>query len=65
VLALATFGEAAGENLYFMANAIAKTAPWAGLQLLLFVLRAARNQIGVSDTQNVIGCGIKRRTEAR
>ena len=38
-----------------MANAIAETTAMAGFALVSCERAAARNQIGVSDTQNVIG----------
>ena len=49
-----TFGEAAGESLHFTANAIAETTAMAGFAPVSFERAAARNEIGVSDTQNVI-----------
>ena len=50
-----TLGEAAGDNQLFMANAIAETTAMAGFAPVSCERAAARNQIGVSDTQNVIG----------
>ena len=52
---MVTFREAAGENTQFMANAIAETTAMAGFAPVSCERAAARNQIGVSDTQNVIG----------
>ena len=49
-----TLGEAAGDNLLFMANAIADTTAMAGFAPVSRERAAARNEIGVSDTQNVI-----------
>ena len=55
---MVTFGEAAGENLHFMASAIAEPTPIARFAALLCERPVARDEIGVSDTQNVIGIPI-------
>jgi hypothetical protein len=61
---MVTFGEAAVENLLFMANAIAETAAMAVFAPVSRERAAARNQIGVSDTQNVIGLPVEAMPES-
>jgi hypothetical protein len=51
---MVTLGEAAGENLHFTASAIAEPKPMARFAPLLCERPAAHDEIGVSDTQNVI-----------
>jgi len=52
-----TLGEAAGENLHFIASAIPQTVAVAEFAPVLCEPAAARDEFGVSDTQNVIGTG--------
>jgi hypothetical protein len=54
---MVTLGEAAGENLQFIASAIAQTVAMAGFPPILCERPATRDEIGVADTQNVIGTG--------
>ena len=55
-----TFGEGARENLHFIASAMGQTVSLAGFAPVLCERPAARDEIGVSDTQNVIGLPVGR-----